>query len=315
MHSASETDFRFEYITNAGQNRLREKCLANCQLQPAAQASQNLCVVILRGKHRRAKLVEDAPPPQRFARGELRDRHREPPRLKLRSSCHDPHVPRGPLPALGTTVNVPAAVHQHVRQQNQVAGKINQQPFAASFDLLHHSARHSGVHFHALEFRQDALESCNSFASKCAIERARRAKNRISLRHYALSEISRSLPSSSAELSASSPGSIGVTRAATRLIWNPSAVSTKPASVSTRARKCSRAGASLISPISNPLRRPCQRTASSASFFASSLAICIRSGSLSGRNTRIAGLRRRRNAASAPFTRITPAPLVRDIVW
>ncbi len=46
---------------------------------------------------------------------------------------------------------------------------------------------------------------------------------------------------------------------AMRRICRPSGDCTKPASSRKRARKCSRAGASLISPISRPLRRVCRR--------------------------------------------------------
>ena len=98
-----------------------------------------------------------------------------------------------------------------------------------------------------------------------------------------------------------------------RRIWNPCAVEINPASSKNRPRKFARARSPLIVPINNPDRFPCRRIAKFASAAASSLANCERAGSSSGKNTWIAGFMRRKNAASAPFTKITPAPEERDI--
>ena len=58
---------------------------------------------------------------------------------------HDAHVRAVALPLFAGTVDVPAAAHQHVGEQDQVAGEMHEQPLAAGFDRFRRCGRRAGV--------------------------------------------------------------------------------------------------------------------------------------------------------------------------
>ena len=51
-----------------------------------------------------------------------------------------PATPRFPMP-----VNVPASVHAHVREKNQVAGEAHQHPLATGLDAFNQTSRKRGI--------------------------------------------------------------------------------------------------------------------------------------------------------------------------
>ena len=80
------------------------------------------------------------------------------------------------LPGFAGTINVPTSAHQHVREQNQIAGKINKQPLAAGFHFFDGSSDNAFVNIHARKMRQHGFEGSNVLSRQRQIQSTRRAK-------------------------------------------------------------------------------------------------------------------------------------------
>ena len=70
---------------------------------------------------------------------ELGDRNVEPDRLEVRGRHQHSHVARASAPALAGPIDVPAAVHPHVRAQHESAGEVHQQVLADAIALVRRS--------------------------------------------------------------------------------------------------------------------------------------------------------------------------------
>ena len=91
--------------------------------------------------------------------------------------------PRGPLPALAGPVDVPAAVHAHVRVQDQIAGERHQQMLAARDDRFDGAPDDGVVVGDAVEGGKDRLEPRDGVPAERALQRARGAEDRVAFRH------------------------------------------------------------------------------------------------------------------------------------
>ena len=112
------------------------------------------------GRERRgAEAVESFAARQAGGGVELGHRHVEGDGEHRRGLDHNAHVSAVPLPLFAGTVDVPTAAHQHVGEQNQVAGKMHEQPLAAGFHGLDGAAGERGVVIDAREFGEDGFEA------------------------------------------------------------------------------------------------------------------------------------------------------------
>jgi ribosomal protein L34 len=98
---------------------------------------------------------------------------------------HDPHVAARPLPPFAGTVDVPAAVHPHVRPEHEAVGKAHEDVLAGGFDAF------DGFpgDVDARQRREHGFEPRHRPSGERPVQRARRAEDRVSLRHASASGI------------------------------------------------------------------------------------------------------------------------------
>ena len=96
---------------------------------------------------------------------------------------HDPHVRAVSLPLFAGSVDVPAAAHQHVGEQNQIAGKMHEQPLAAGFHGIDGAAGEWGIVIDAREFGEDGFEARDGLAGERAVEGAGGAEDGVAFGH------------------------------------------------------------------------------------------------------------------------------------
>ena len=61
---------------------------------------------------------------------------------------------------------MPTSAHQHVRQENQIAGEMHEHPFAVRFYFLDSSARERSVEVDARKLGQLGFKSRDELASQ-----------------------------------------------------------------------------------------------------------------------------------------------------
>ena len=96
---------------------------------------------------------------------------------------HDPHLARRRFPSFARAIDVPAATHQHMREENESAGKVHQHPFAVRLDLFHVSPGDGRVFLYATKLGKRSFKARDDFSCECAVERARRTIDGIALGH------------------------------------------------------------------------------------------------------------------------------------
>ena len=82
-------------------------------------------------------------------------------------------------------VDVPAAGHEHVGEEDEVAGEINEDPFAVGFDFFDSATGDGSVYFDAFEFGKDAFEGGDGLVGERAMERACGTKDCVAFGHLA----------------------------------------------------------------------------------------------------------------------------------
>ena len=97
---------------------------------------------------------------------------------------HDPHVAAGALPPLAHAIDVPAAAHQHVGGEDEIAGEMDEQPFAARLHLLDRAAGHRALVVHAGQRRIRGLKQVDRLTGKRLVQSAGGAKDGIAFRHW-----------------------------------------------------------------------------------------------------------------------------------
>ena len=127
------------------------------------------------------ELPEVVVPAQIARRDQLRHRDVEADRFELVGRDHHAHVAPRTQPPLAAAVDVPAAVHAHVRAQDEVAGEVHQEVLAGGADLR--SMRPAGDPLDAVERGEHRLEQDDGLARERALQRARGAEYRVPLRH------------------------------------------------------------------------------------------------------------------------------------
>ena len=110
-------------------------------------------------ERRRPEAVEPFAARQAGGGVELGHRHVEGDGQHRRSLHHNPHVSAVPLPLFAGTVDVPAAAHQHVGEQNQIARKMHEQPLAAGFHGFDRAPGKRGIVIDPRQFRKHGFEA------------------------------------------------------------------------------------------------------------------------------------------------------------
>jgi hypothetical protein len=95
----------------------------------------------------------------------------------------DTHLMAGSAPALAPAVDVPRAVHPHVRPQHERSGKLHQQVLAGGPDALDGAPGDRLVLVDARQVRQDGFESFDGASGERAIQRSGSPENRVAFRH------------------------------------------------------------------------------------------------------------------------------------
>ena len=130
----------------------------------------------------------DSGKPLQSARGvEAGDRHIEGDGQQIIRAQHDAHVAARAVPPLPDAVDVPAAAHQHVRGQDEIAGEMHEQPFAARLHLLDDAAGHRALIVHAGQRRIGGFKEGDFVAGKALLQSASGAEDGIAFRHEPLS--------------------------------------------------------------------------------------------------------------------------------
>src|SRR3954468_3183765 len=180
-----EQDFGLVDVTGAGDHALVQHRVADLCRAASAEAPQGLRFVERLAEQVGPHQAEIVLPIQPASRQKFRDRQVEPYGLEPRRGNHAPHVTARLAPAFAGTVDVPAAVHAHVRAQDEITGKVHQQMFAGGADPRDGAAGDRGIFVYAGEGGQRRFEAHDLVPRQRAMERARGAKDRVPFRHGA----------------------------------------------------------------------------------------------------------------------------------
>ena len=119
-------------------------------------------------------------------REELGDRHVEADGDEAGRGDEHAHVARRALPALAGPIDVPAPVHPHVRAEDEIAGERHQQMLAARRDRLDRPAGDRTIVIDARQRGEGRVEPGDDLAGERALQRPRRAKDRVAFRHISM---------------------------------------------------------------------------------------------------------------------------------
>src|ERR1039458_4495244 len=121
------------------------------------------------GRERRgAESVEAFAALQAVGGVELRYRNIEGDSEHRRGLHYDAHVRAVPLPLFAGTVDVPTAAHQHVSEQDEVAGEVHEEPLAARFHGLDGASGERGVVIDARQLGEHGFEAREELSTEGA---------------------------------------------------------------------------------------------------------------------------------------------------
>ena len=103
--------------------------------------------------------------------------------VDLRGADDDAHVGAMAAPFFVGTVDVPASGHEHVSEENEVAGEMDEEPLAVGFDFFDGAAGDGCVDVDAFEFWEDGFEGGDGLVGERALERACGAEDCVAFRH------------------------------------------------------------------------------------------------------------------------------------
>ncbi len=150
-----------------------------------AKALQDFDIVEFAGKDGGPDLIGDAAATEGIGSVKFGDWHFEGDRQDFFGVDDDAHVVATATPLFARAVDVPTAAHKHVGEKNQVAGEINEGPFADGFYFFDSATSDGRVYFDAFEFGKNAFEAGDGLAGEGAMESARGTKNCVAFGHLA----------------------------------------------------------------------------------------------------------------------------------
>src|ERR1700742_1994546 len=122
-------------------------------------------------------------PFKRAACVELRYRNLKGNGFKIICGDHNTHLLARALPAFAAAVDVPTAVHQHVREQDEITGKIDEEPLSSRFNTIHCATCQRRIVMDADQWCVDRLKGDDFLSCQCAVQGACGAKDGIAFRH------------------------------------------------------------------------------------------------------------------------------------
>ena len=180
---AREQNLGLVDIADPGEDALVQQDVGDLAAGALTDTADRLDAVEVIGKKVRTEPPQLVVAPQVLDLQHLRDRDVEAHGNKVFGRHNDPHRSAGPLPALAGAIDVPAAIHPHVRSQQQTATEFHQDVFPRRTHPAHQSSRDPVIVMDARQVRKHGLEPDHRFARQRAIERPRRAKDGVSFRH------------------------------------------------------------------------------------------------------------------------------------
>jgi hypothetical protein len=183
IHITCEAKLGFEDVADAGEDRLREKGFSDFGVGMGAETAKDFGVVVLGGEDIGAELIEGVSATKRVGGVELGDGDIEGDGVDFRRADDDAHVEAMALPFFVGAVDVPTAGHEHVGEEDEPAGKMDEHPFAVGFDFFDGAAGDGRVDFDAFEFGEDGFEGGDGLVCERAVERAGGAEDCVAFRH------------------------------------------------------------------------------------------------------------------------------------
>jgi hypothetical protein len=178
-----ETNLRLEHIAHSSQHALCEKNVAQFFVLSRHDAFDCGFRIEVRAKQVARRLRNAAFARKSVRRMDLGDGNVETDRKVFSIFKHDARGARGRLPLLPRAVDVPAAAHQHVRGDSCAAGKMNEQPLAASFHLRDDLPGQWSVIVKPGQQRIRRAKRGYGLAGERAMQRAGRAEDCVAFRH------------------------------------------------------------------------------------------------------------------------------------
>src|ERR1700733_6326600 len=123
-----------------------------------SEIRENLRLIVLICQDGRAKAVKSWPATQAIGGVELSNLNIEGDRNNCRRGDEHAHVRVTAFPSFARAVNVPAAVHEHVSEKDQVTREVHEKPFAATFDGYDLAACYLRINFDARETGENCFE-------------------------------------------------------------------------------------------------------------------------------------------------------------
>lgn len=120
IYVAGEAEFRFEDVADAGEDRLGEEGFGDFGVGMGAEAAEDFGVVIFGGEDVGAELIEALAAAQGVGGMEFGDGDVEGDGIDLRRADDDAHVEAIAFPFFVGAVDVPAAGHEHVGEEDEV---------------------------------------------------------------------------------------------------------------------------------------------------------------------------------------------------
>ena len=117
IYPASEAEFGFEDVADAGEDRLREKGFGDFQIPVGAEAAEDFGVVVFGGEDVGAELIEIAAATEGVGGVEFGDGDVESYGVDCVGADDDAHVGTMELPFFVGAIDVPTSGHQHVGEK------------------------------------------------------------------------------------------------------------------------------------------------------------------------------------------------------
>ena len=120
IHVACETKLGFEDVTDAGEDRLGEESLGDFDVGMRAKAAEDFGVVVFGGEYVGAELIEGVSATERVGGVEFGDGDVEGDGVDIFGADEDAHVRTMTLPFFVGAVDVPAAGHEHMGEEDEI---------------------------------------------------------------------------------------------------------------------------------------------------------------------------------------------------
>src|SRR5579862_5583607 len=123
-----------------------------------SEIRENLRLIVLICQDGRTKAVKSWLATQAIGGVKFSNLNIEGDRNNCRSGDEHAHVRVTAFPSFARAVNVPAAVHQHVGEKDQVTREVHEKPFAATFHRYDLAARDPRIGFDSREAGKNCFE-------------------------------------------------------------------------------------------------------------------------------------------------------------